>query len=553
MRANLNLDEFQRLPAEIRLGEGRIYLENERMVLLHTQALAALRGELIQTLGTHRARGLLMRMGFEGGRRDAEMARRLVPNASDEDLLLIGPALHALEGVAHIKPTSLRVDIARGIFEMEADWDYSYEAELQLRNHGKSDNVPVCWMKLGYASGFASTLVGRTILFREVECMGCGHPRCHVIGKTVEMWGGNAAEELKLMQPDRVADQLVALQEQVSILRHSLGHEIDTGFMIGASPAFLRAYELVEKVAQTQSTVLLLGETGVGKEMFARSLHALSSRRSKPFVAVNCGALPENLIEAELFGVEKGAYTGADRSRAGRFELAKGGTIFLDELGELSASAQVKLLRVLQSGEFERIGDTRTRKAEVRIVAATNRNLTERMKEGGFRADLFFRLNGFPITLPPLRERREDILPLAAHFIRKICAREGKAIAGMTDQAQEALLAYHWPGNIRELENVIERSVILTESGNKIDLPFVKDGPSFTPAALPAAVAEATQISESDIARKVISGTIAIRDIEAQVIELAVERSNGNLSEAARLIGISRRQLAYRRARRAQN
>jgi two-component system response regulator HydG len=549
MRANLNLDQFQTLPVELRLGAGRIYLENERMVLLHIQALDALRSQLIQTLGTHRARGLLMRMGFAGGRHDAEMARRLVPEASDEDLLLIGPALHALEGVAHIKPTSLRIDIARGIFEMEADWEYSYEAELHLRNHGKSDdNVPVCWMKLGYASGFASTLVGRTILFREVECTGCGYPRCHVIGKTVEMWGGNAAEELELMRPDRMADQLVALQEQVSILRHSLGNEVDTGFMIGTSPAFIRAYELVQKVAQTQSTVLLLGETGVGKEMFARSLHALSPRRSKPFISVNCGALPETLVEAELFGVEKGAYTGADRSRPGRFELAKDGTIFLDEIGELSASAQVKLLRILQTGEFERIGDTRTRKSEARIVAATNRNLVERMSQGEFRPDLFFRLNSFPITIPPLRERREDILPLAAHFIRKICAREGRAISGMADQAPEALLAYRWPGNIRELENVVERSLILTESGGKIDFPFLKDGPSFAPAIQPNAVAETAQSAESDIARKVISGAITIRDIEARVIELAVERSNGNLSEASRLIGISRRQLAYRRA-----
>ena len=553
MRANLNLDEFLKLPVELRLGDGQIHLENERMVLLHTQALAALRGELIQTLGTHRTRGLLMRMGFEGGRRDAEMARRLAPNASDEDLLLIGPALHALEGVAHIKPTSLKLDIARGIFEMEANWDYSYEAELQIRDHGTNNDGPVCWMKLGYASGFASTLVGCTILFREVECMGCGHARCHVIGKTLEMWGGKAAEEVKLMQPDRVADQLIALQEQVSMLRHSLGNEINTGFMIGASPTFLRAYELVEKVAQSQSTVLLLGETGVGKEMFARSIHALSSRRSAPFVAVNCGALPENLVEAELFGVEKGAYTGADRSRAGRFELAKGGTIFLDELGELSASAQVKMLRVLQTGEFERIGDTRTRTAEVRIVAATNRNLTERMKEGGFRADLFFRLNGFPITIPPLRERREDILPLAAHFIRKICAREGKAITGMTDQAKEMLLAYSWPGNIRELENVIERSVILAESGSEIDLPFMKDGPFLAPASPASATPETEQISETDIAHKVITGAIAIRDIEAKVIEIAVERSNGNLSEAARMIGISRRQLAYRRTGRKPN
>jgi two-component system, NtrC family, response regulator HydG len=207
------------------------------------------------------------------------------------------------------------------------------------------------------------------------------------------------------------------------------------------------------------------------------------------------------------------------------------------------------LLRVLQTGEFERIGDTRTRKSEARIVAATNRNLVERMHQGEFRPDLFFRLNSFPITIPPLRERREDILPLAAHFIRKICAREGRAISGMTDQAHEALLAYHWPGNIRELENVIERSLILTESGGKIDFPFLKDGPSFAPAILPNAVAETAQSTESDIARKVISGAITIRDIEAKVIELAVERSNGNLSEASRLIGISRRQLAYRRGR----
>jgi len=544
MRANLNLDEFLNLPVELCLGEGQIYLENERMVLLHTQVLDALRCELVQTLGAHRTRGLLMRMGFEGGRRDAEMARRLVPNASDEELLLIGPALHAVEGVAHIKPTRISVDITQGLFEMEAVWDHSYEAELQIRNHKDKNEVPVCWMKLGYASGFATTLVGRTVLFRELECMGCGHPRCRVIGKTLEMWGGETAEELKSLQPDRVADQLIALQEQVSILRHSLGTEIHSGFMIGASPAFLRTYELLEKVARSQSTVLLLGETGVGKEMFARNLHALSSRRSNAFVAVNCGALPESLIEAELFGVEKGAFTGADRSRPGRFELAKGGTIFLDEVGELSAGGQVKLLRVLQSGEFERIGDTRTRQADVRIVAATNRNLGERIREGRFRTDLFFRLNSFPITIPPLRERREDILPLAAHFIKKLCTRDGKPIAGITDEAKQVLLAYEWPGNIRELENVIERSVILTGSDDKIDLSFMSDGSFFRHT--PAAVAKVNQTTETDLAHRVLDGAFAIKDLEAKIIEVAVERSHGNLSEAARLIGMSRRQLAYR-------
>ena len=232
--------------------------------------------------------------------------------------------------------------------------------------------------------------------------------------------------------------------------------------------------------------------------MFARNLHALSTRRSNAFVAVNCGALPETLIEAELFGVEKGAYTGADRSRPGRFELAKGGTIFLDEIGELSASGQVKLLRILQTGEFERIGDTRTRQADVRIVAATNRNLDDRIQEGRFRADLFFRLSSFPITIPPLRERREDIIPLASHFIRKICAREGKPEAGFADEAKRMLLAYDWPGNIRELENVIERSVILSGSDNKIDLSFMTDGSFLSPRSGPAATS--SKITEAEIA-----------------------------------------------------
>ena len=253
------------------------------------------------------------------------------------------------------------------------------------------------------------------------------------------------------------------------------------------------------------------------------------------------------LIEAELFGVEKGAYTGADRSRPGRFELAKGGTIFLDEIGELSASGQVKLLRVLQTREFERIGDTRTRQADVRIVAATNRNLDERIKEGRFRADLFFRLSSFPITIPPLRERREDILPLAAHFIRKICAREGKPEAGVTDKTKKVLLAYDWPGNIRELENVIERSVILSGSDNTIDLSFMTDGSFLGPKSGPTTTSG--KITEAEIANRVLNGELAINEIESKIIDAAIERSQGNLSKAARLTGMSRRQLAYRQSK----
>jgi two-component system, NtrC family, response regulator HydG len=545
MRTDVRIEQFGDLPVELvlRLADGEIQLERERMVLTHSHALGALRSELMETLGISRTRGILTRMGFESGRRDAEMARRLVPNASADELLKMGPALHALEGVAQIVPLRMAIDIGAGFFEVEALWQRSHEAAIHISTHGLHD-APVCWIMQGYASGYATALFGGLVLFREIECVGRGDSCCRVVGKLLEKWDEPAALDANLLKPERVADQLVALQEQVAMLRQSLGSANAGDFMVGASPAFLRAYELLKKVADSRSTVLFLGETGVGKEMFARSLHALSSRRAASFVAVNCGALPEALVESELFGVEKGAYTGADRSRAGRFERAHGGTLFLDEVAELSASAQVKLLRVLQHGEFERMGDVRTRVADVRVVAATNRDLGECVKAGRFRADLYFRLNSFPLTIPPLRERLEDIPLLAAHFIRKVAVRDGKQVAGISEAALKSLLRYHWPGNIRELENVIERAVILTEPGAAIDL-------SLTPGESPFEPFSSRPDSSNGniaalVAHHLIGGTLTLQDVEAQTIQLAVERSSGNMARAARSLGMSRRQLAYK-------
>jgi len=252
------------------------------------------------------------------------------------------------------------------------------------------------------------------------------------------------------------------LEEENVYLRTEARREAGFDAIVGQSPPILEVFAQVAQVAPTDSSVLLLGETGTGKELLAQAIHDKSPRRSAPLVTVNCAALPPNLIESELFGHEKGAFTGATAAQAGRFELADGGTLFLDEIGELSADLQVKLLRFLQHGEFQRVGSARTRKVNVRIVAATNRDLAQAMGDGRFRADLYFRLSVFPIQVPPLRDRREDIPLLVWACINRRQARLGRRIERVPKRSMEALMAYAWPGNVRELENVIERALILS-------------------------------------------------------------------------------------------
>jgi len=235
--------------------------------------------------------------------------------------------------------------------------------------------------------------------------------------------------------------------------------------VIGNSPALESVLEQVERVAPTDSTVLIQGETGTGKELIAHAIHNLSSRCGRPFVRLNCAAIPLDLLESELFGHEKGAFTGAIAQKIGRFELADKGTLFLDEVGDLPSALQPKLLRVLQEQEFERLGSTRTHQVDVRLVAATNRNLTEMANRGEFRSDLYYRLNVFPLLLPPLRERREDISPLVAHFVEIYGRRMGRQIEHIPPETMSALMSYDWPGNIRELQNLMERAVILSNDG----------------------------------------------------------------------------------------
>lgn len=255
------------------------------------------------------------------------------------------------------------------------------------------------------------------------------------------------------------------LQAENLYLRQEIEISHDFKEIVGQGPAITQTKRLIEQVAATDATVLLLGETGVGKELFARAIHNLSWRRERPLIKVNCAALPSTLIESELFGHEKGAFTGATARRAGRFELAHGGTIFLDEIGELPLELQAKLLRVIQEGEFERLGGSQTIATDIRIVAATHRDLGKMVQTGVFREDLFYRLNVFPVRVPPLRDRREDIPQLVAYFVRRFAQQQGKTIESVPDAVQMALREYTWPGNIRELANVLERAVILAKGG----------------------------------------------------------------------------------------
>jgi nitrogen regulation protein NR(I) len=325
--------------------------------------------------------------------------------------------------------------------------------------------------------------------------------------------------------------------------------------LVGQSPAIRQIFAVVEKVANTPSTVLITGESGTGKELIARALHENSSRHAGPFIKINCAAIPKTLMESELFGYDKGAFTGAVGAKPGRFELAHGGTLFLDEIGEIPVEMQVKLLRVLQESEFERVGGIKTIKVDVRLVTATNRDLQQEIVAGTFRDDLFYRLNVVPIHIPPLRERREDIPLLADHFLAKFNERLKKQIATIAPEAIERLVTYHWPGNIRELENLMERTILFCEAAEirVSDLPpeivgaAAAGAPSptlpgaagGTPTSLPAIGGEETARPAS-LKEAVRAET---ERVERELIQRALDATGGNVTQAARKLKISRKSL----------
>lgn len=529
--------------------EGKIWLGEQRMLLLQVSAMANFRREMVSTLGIERAKGFFLRMGYQSGLKDAELAWKLRPNASEYDMFLAGPQLHSLKGLVKARPTEVDIDKESGRFYVEVEWIDSFEVEICQTELGQMQD-PVCWTLLGYACAYSSAFMGREIIFKEVSCRGCGGDKCRIIGKPAEEWD-DVASFKQYFKSDPIIEELYELQSQLVSLRTNLDKQEGQYYGIGQTPAYQTVRKMMDKAAQSKVSVLLLGETGVGKEVIARSVHLRSKRAAEPFVAVNCAAIPPDLIESELFGVEKGAFTGATQSRMGRFERADKGTIFLDEVIELSPRAQASLLRVLQEGELERVGDNRTRKIDVRVIAATHEDLAEAVKAGRFRADLYYRLNVFPVAIPALRERREDIPLLAEHFLQRFHEEYGKRTLGLSDKALEACLHYSWPGNIRELENVIERGIILTDANESISVPALFPRPPEEPQTDSERVSSDGVLIQPDNGQgswisQLLGSGLSLDEIEESLMREAMHQAKQNVSGAARLLGLSRPALAYR-------
>ena len=322
------------------------------------------------------------------------------------------------------------------------------------------------------------------------------------------------------------------LRDENRRLKEELGRKYQWDNIVGRSSAMQQIFATIMRVAPTRATVLLAGESGVGKDLIARAIHFHSPRRDKPFVKINCTAIPENLMESELFGYEKGAFTGANISKPGKFEQADTGTVMLDEIGDVPANVQVKLLRVLQEREFERLGSNKTQHIDVRVVAATNKDLRAALEDGTFREDLYYRLNVVPLEIPPLRERKEDIPWLSKHFVEKLGPEMGDRVRGITDAAIDKLMQYSWPGNVRELENVIERSMVMA-LGEKLDEKDIRLDMNLRTRH--AAVGEAG-----------LPDGMSLDAYEQELIKNALKQADGNKSQAARILGLTRNALRYR-------
>jgi DNA-binding NtrC family response regulator len=554
-------------------GDGRIWLNDQRMLLLHASALGALRRELIATIGHQESRALLTRVGYTSGAKDAEFIRGQWPSSELAAAFNAGPRLHCLEGFVKVTPVRFEFDVDRGKFFGEFLWHDSSEAAESIAANGIG-SAPACWTQLGYASGYASAFLGKLILYREVECMAMGAPHCRIVGRPADEWKDSEDDSrfYGARSRGRPANQQSRLPEHPPNIA-PLTEFPRSGTMIGLSAAFRAARHMLARVAPTDATVLFTGESGVGKELFSKALHDLSGRANGPFVAVNCAAIPDSLIESELFGVERGAFTGATTARAGRFERAAGGTLLLDEVGCLTPVAQSKLLRVLQEGELERVGSSKTVSVDVRVVAATNVNLREEVLAGRFREDLFYRLNVFPIELPALRDRRDDIPLLMEHFLATYTARHKRTSGGFTRRAVEALLTYDYPGNIREMQNLIERGVICA-GDDPVDIVHMfrrgelsrsgvfSVGAGGVLEEFSRALNESPGQSHSSGASEpksepkpepliehALDCGLSIQAVADKMCAAALARSGGNVAQAARLLGWTRAQLDYHRAK----
>jgi two-component system response regulator HydG len=467
---NMKIDDLDlRELAELPPKGGVLRFSGERVILMDTVALGILRKELIDTVGMTAARGVLTRFGYAHGWRTAQAMRGQFPWENEREWKIAGGRLHTLQGMVRVEPVVHKPGEPEPF--AEALWHESYEAEQHLLQLGRADE-PVCWTLIGFASGYLSYCNGKEIICREERCVGKGDATCHMVGKPREEWAGAVDEEATYFHKQcldaglaKLTDALKQAEQKLRAKKKQLAEHADVdepAGLVARSEPMQKVLELARRVAHVDSTVLITGESGVGKERVARYIHDESSRATRPFVAINCAAVTETLLESELFGHIKGAFTGATTDRSGLFEAAHGGTLLLDEVGEVPQAMQAKLLRVLQEREVRRVGENKSRAIDVRVLAATNRDLLAAVESGQFRKDLYYRLRVVELKIPPLHERRADILPLARLFLQQAIERSRRKMCGISPAAADQLVRYDWPGNVRELENAMERAVALS-------------------------------------------------------------------------------------------
>jgi len=517
-------------PFQFDPGAGTIRFEDRRMLIMEAAAMGILRQELVETLGNDRTRDLLFRFAFGIGAQDAESLRKLKTFSSAREWWEAGPPLRALEGIGLVTPRNLVFDQENKRFYVELQYRNSFEAQNVLRFFGRTER-PACWIMTGFASGHASTCFGEKILFIEQTCVSRGDSECLLVGKPARDWGAAAEPLLQQLEGESVEQVINDMQSEIQALRAEAEVTCSFSNIVGRSPAMLKVLDMACDVARTEAAVLLLGESGTGKELIARAIHYNSKRSAGPFVAVNCAAIQESLLESELFGHEKGAFTGADKVKPGKFQRAAGGTLFLDEIGDMSPSLQAKILRVLQEKEFEPVGSTKVLASDVRVITATNRPLKDMVMEKTFREDLYYRISVFPIRLPTLRQRPEDILPLARHFLKRFSGEIGKRIPEISKPAQDQITNYPWPGNVRELQNAIERGVILSHgeaiNSNHLGIEIPPGNSQWVNFELP-------------------DSGISIDEVERDFMTQAMNKTQQNKTAAAKLLGLSRSALRYR-------
>jgi two-component system, NtrC family, response regulator HydG len=510
---------------------GVIRFAGQRAIILDAVAMGLLRKYLVENFGLTAARTVLTQFGFAHGWRMAEAMQSTFKWANANEWRQAGNHIHTLGGLFGVGPEAKDPQSKEGMMLVA-----SYEAEQHLLHFGRAD-APMCWTISGLISGYLSRTAGKEIFVLEDRCLGKGDAGCHLFGRTREEWGDERAGELRFYDQSRLAEcldvsihrvteTLKAAERKLKEHKRALvlvtpsGDESMSG-IVAKSPAMQRVVDLARRVAKVDSTVLITGESGSGKERIARLVHEESTRAAGPFLAVNCGAITETLLESELFGHARGAFTGATHDRPGLFESANGGTLLLDEIGEVSPGMQVKLLRAIQEREIRRVGENKNRKVDVRILAATNRNLGTEVTSGAFRQDLYYRLKVVELHVPPLRERREDILPLARVLLAGSALWMKRKITGLTPGATDQLIRYAWPGNVRELENAMERAVALSP-GTRVELED-----------LPEEVRQACPIPT------VSDGTVRPLDaIEKDYILAALALNSGNQTRTAEQLQI---------------